>query len=477
MTHRSAGHGPPQGERLLEHRFADHLLHYTPVEAGDRLFVALSGGVDSVTLLHLLRFGPSLPNSGLPEFDLHAAHFDHRMREGSAADREWIVGLCRAWDVPLASAAAEEVPGSEEEAREMRYAFLERVVSPGPGWVLTAHHRDDQIETVLFRALRGTGLPGLAGIPSVRRPHLVRPLLPFSKEALRSYSGRFGVSVREDPTNRIDDFARNRLRNTLLPWIRREISPAVDSAMLRLARAAERNERAWTSVLERVTEELAFSRTDRSLAFTRDDLQAYDSAALEQMAYFWSRMLGVVLRERGCETLVEFIRRGTSGTEVEVGDGFRARYEFDRLILFREEKLDVRAMERPSAPDELRVPSARPGRGGVRIGGREFDAVWGLPGPPVADWKESFDADELAFPLFLRGWHFGDRIHMPYGTKKVKKLFGERRVRSSERERVCVLVDAEGRLLWIPGLVRSTLARPSPDRPVFRIGVSAERST
>ena len=156
------------------------MIRFQHVPPGAHVLAAVSGGADSVVLLHLLRFaGDELG------ITVSAAHFDHAMRPGSAPDAEWVAGLCAAWGVPLVRRRADRALRSEAEAREARYAFLAgargRVEAD---WIATAHHADDQAETVLFRALRGTGVAGLAGIAPVDAARrLVRPLLPFRRAA------------------------------------------------------------------------------------------------------------------------------------------------------------------------------------------------------------------------------------------------------------------------------------------------------
>ncbi len=192
----------------LEARFVDHLHEGRWIQSEDRVIVGLSGGVDSTVLLHLLRF-----SSGLEGLNLVASHFDHRMRPDSADDLQWVRGLCRAWGVELRTKAADHPPTSEDEAREQRYSFLLHMMSEEKAALIaTGHHADDQVETVLFRILRGTGLRGLAGIPASRSPGLVRPLLPFSRRDLLAYARENRVPYRTDPSNLDTKYSRNFLR-------------------------------------------------------------------------------------------------------------------------------------------------------------------------------------------------------------------------------------------------------------------------
>src|SRR5690606_25249179 len=186
---------------------------------------------------------------------LVAAHFDHRMRPGSDEDANWVAGLCTAWDLPLELGHADPPPRSEAEARAARYRFLhaaaERVRADR---IATAHQADDQAETVLFRIIRGTGLRGLTGIPA-RRGMIVRPLLPFRRAELEAYARSTHLRFREDPTNLVLGYARNRLRHDVLPRLER-IAPGARRALVRLAREARAAEAAGDSLLDAVEREV-----------------------------------------------------------------------------------------------------------------------------------------------------------------------------------------------------------------------------
>ncbi|HEX8392306.1 MAG TPA: tRNA lysidine(34) synthetase TilS, partial [Longimicrobium sp.] len=234
---------PPSSASLTD-RFRRELDALGLRGTGAHVLVALSGGMDSVTLLHLLRFAA---DDGA--LRVSAAHFDHAMRPGSDADARWVAGLCRAWGVPLRSARADSAPTSEAEARDARYRFLRAAQADvGATHLATAHHADDQAETVLFRVLRGTGLRGLAGIPAADGTGLVRPLLPFWRAELRAYARAAGLRWRTDPSNAGLDPARNRLRHRVLPQAER-VAPGARRALVRLAALARDDEAAWEPVL------------------------------------------------------------------------------------------------------------------------------------------------------------------------------------------------------------------------------------
>jgi len=443
----------------LAGRFREHVLERGGLDDGQCVVVAVSGGLDSVVLLHLLRFTP-----GLPDLRLTAAHVDHGMRDGSAGDARWVVGLARAWDVPLSSLTAETVPASEDEARSLRYTFYDEVRRQTDArWVVTAHHADDQVETVLFRIARGTGLRGLRGIPEFREPGIWRPLLPFRRSELEAYAAAMGLAWREDPTNAGAEFARNALRHHVIPVLEEEVAPGTRDAVLRLARLAREEEDAWESLIPTLLASLSQEQSEGETSIHRGAFVEYHAGVRGRILRTLVRQSGGHLDASGTRIAVEFTSSGESGKAVRITGGWELRRELDRIVLVRGTGASETDRSVSIAGDE--------GVGEAELGGVRYQVMWGAA-KVSGEWTESFDRAALQEPLTLRAWLPGDRIRLSYGSKKLKKVFLEARLPVSRRDQTPVLVDAGEEVLWVPGHVRSALARPSGPNRELKIGVS-----
>jgi tRNA(Ile)-lysidine synthase len=426
---------------------------------GDRLIVAFSGGVDSSVLLHLLRFSPAL--AGL---EIHAAHFDHAMRPDSRVDMLWARGLCRAWGVIFHTERAQTPPSSEADAREMRYDFILRQKErEEASWVMTAHQADDQAETVLFRVCRGTGLRGLAGIPRDRFPGVYRPLLPFSRIEILEYAQRMKVPYLEDPTNQDLQNPRNRLRHEIIPRLEAGPAPRIREALGRLARLARENEAAWESLLPYLLEGVL--KEEAGSAFVvRSGFLTYHPAVQARLLREVLGGHGVELDEAGTRVLLEFAGAAESGRSVNLPGGGSLVREYDRLI-FKGSAGGV-------SDESLAIPGPGNGSGRISLGGREFRLGWGMGfGEGFQEFLEAPIA-ALEFPLTVRGWEAGDRIQFGFGTQKLKKVFSEAKVPLSERRRIPVVCDAEGRVIWAAGYATSSLLQdPTRSGDLFFLGI------
>ena len=418
--------------------------------------VASSGGLDSMVLLHLMRFSGDGGGRPIPP-NIVVAHLDHGMRSTSSDDALWLRGVCTAWGVPLRVEILEHAPTSEASARDARYDFFESVRREvGAGLVLTAHHADDQAETILFRALRGTGLEGLRGIPEKRSPGIVRPLLGLWKDDLASYAAATGLRWREDATNAHLTFARNALRHDVIPAAEANVWSSARKSLVRLGRLAEENEAAWAAVLPSVLSGLRAEATEVSASVDARALLDLDPALQARVVRHLSSGLSASLDSAAVQRALVHIAKGRSGTGVDLVGGVTFLRELDRFVLGRT------TIPLPDQFLEISTPGC--GAGEVRLGDRATAVEWSLGSSGTAlRGAEFFAIPDLEFPLCIRARAPGDRIRLRGGTRKVKKLLLEARIPASERGTLPVLVDCGGRVLWVPGVARTDAVAASGD--------------
>jgi tRNA(Ile)-lysidine synthase len=235
---------------------------WPPSEWADvSVVVAVSGGADSVALLRALS---ALKREHGGAGNLVACHFHHRLRAEADEDARFVADLSGRLSLPyeqgeagVGALARHRRDGIEAAAREARYSFLQSTAEKcGARYVVTGHTLDDQVETVLFNILRGTGLAGVAGM-TLARPlgpavSLVRPMLTVRRIDLLAYLEEIGQAYRTDSTNACTDFSRNRLRHELLPLLREKFNPDIDSALARLSGLAGDAQR----IIERSADDL-----------------------------------------------------------------------------------------------------------------------------------------------------------------------------------------------------------------------------
>jgi len=476
VTARVRGHASAEAVAARFREAWNDLLDRAGGRAGEGVVVALGGGVDSMALLHLLRFS----RDALPPGVLSAAHLDHAVREDGGRDARWMGGVCRAWGVPFHTRCLGTPPAGEAEARAVRYNFLDQVRGEvGARWIVTGHHLDDQAETVLFRALRGAGPGGLVGIHQIRGDGVIRPLLGFSRVELARYARAVGLAWREDPTNEDVRNPRNWIRRELLPELESRVVPGATASLVRLGELAAQDEGAWATLLPELMDRCVLGTDEGAgrIQIDRDALSSFHPGVQARVLRDLTRRLGKSLDHAGTRAGLEFVRAGDSGREAPLGGDIRLARDFGTLILSRMGGgEDGGGTEREGGTEAGRaqsvceIPALTGGSG--QVGKRAV--AWGSdPGDLPPGPRTAFPGSKLVFPLTLRPWRPGDRLRLPYGTKKVKKLLAEARVGASVRERALVLADASGHLLWLVGVASTTMELHEGDE-TFHIGVARD---
>ena len=451
----------------LDHRLLEHLR-------GTRLFpepgtavLAVSGGPDSLALLdlfHAIAHELSLT--------LVVAHVDHGILPDSARVADQVVVIGAGYHLPVQVERVGLGPGaSETRARRARYAALRGVQGRvGARYLVTAHQADDQIETILYRLLRGSGVGGLAGIQALGPRGLVRPLLPFRRRELEEWlAQRFPdpasrPPVHLDPSNTDLRHDRVWIRSGVLPLLRERLGERLDRAILDLAAHAAREREAWTALL-RGFPDLGFGSVDGGVEVSLQPLLAVEPPLAEALLRALAREVGCLLGPKRSARLLGFVRRASSGRSAELGEGFRAEVSFGRLRLRRA------ADDDPAGPGEW----GRDREGRLVWGAWEF--LWG-PEPAGISRRSGWAIWVEPGCGVVRAAAVGDRL-MPLGGtghRAVARLLMEARVPRGMRRRYPVVLRGD-ELVWVPGVCRAQAALPQPGAAALRLEVRRRGET
>ena len=422
------------------------------------VIAAVSGGSDSVALAHLLH-----RVSGPGAFGLVGlAHLNHQLRGESAdADEEFCRALAAELALPIHVEVAdvrllarERRTSIEGAARDARLAFFSRVASEtGADRVAVGHTRDDQAETFLLRLVRGAGTRGLSGVYP-RYGVVVRPLLDVSREELRGFLRTHGIPFREDETNDDLSIPRNRVRRELIPYLQEHFSPAIADVLAREAEIA-RADADWL--------DSAANTAARTVVSLEEDLVRVDTATLREMPPAIARRVamdamkhGAPRRFFGFDHVETFGRLVTGEIAAASLPGLRAVREGNELVL-------VPAASPPSDAEVARCfcySLSIPGQVGVAEAGLTVSAerfskaaVPDLSRLASRGSSVAVDAVNLADALTVRSRQPGDTFR-PLGlrgSKKLQDLFVDRKIPRRERDRIPLVVDPTGRIVWIVG--------------------------
>jgi len=429
---------------------------YHLLEKGDRLIVGVSGGVDSMVLLHLL-------HACRETFDLSliVAHVNHGFRpEESEREAELVqkesARLCLPFEYGKFNVREFQKLGGlspQDAARRVRFHFFYDLLHKHRAQkIALGHNADDQVETVLLRLIRGSGVRGLKGILPIRGGRVIRPLLEVWREEIDSFALGKKIPFLCDSSNLRKDYLRNRIRLSLIPFIEGEFQPNFKETLLRTSNVL----RVENDYLEKGAQE-AYQKivheAEETLAFNFSEYQSLHRAiqwrVIEKILE--KRLdCGMTMEEgRGTEVhkIHQKLHQASPSFLVELPHGFWVEKRYD-LVLFGKREV------KPSVPFEVELIS--PGHTLVEEIGKEVvieetdrDQFGGYSGSPDT---ALMDYESLRFPLKMRNFRPGDRF-CPLGVKgsqKLKDFFIDHKVPRFERPRIPLLISEE-RVAWIVG--------------------------
>ncbi|MCP4291758.1 MAG: tRNA lysidine(34) synthetase TilS [bacterium] len=422
------------------------------------LLIALSGGPDSVALLRSAHIWAEKGNH-----QLMAAHLNHRLRGSQAdADAQFCQSLCDQLNIQLIVREEDPRPlarsrgcGMEEAARTLRHGFFKAVLADNPqfGYVATGHHLNDQVETVIMRLFRGTGPDGMAGIRPVSG-NVIHPMLDTPRADILAWLEKINQPWRTDPTNAHGDNTRSRLRRELLPVIRSIFGDGAGVTPARLAKLWEGD----LDFLETTCQNALSELVDKKNTLSISGLQEQHPALAARILRFWLMENYLAdpnrLESAHLMNILQWMREGTSGSQLDLPGGGHLKRDFDRLAGHKPGqkvhpvrnaanfRILVAKAESPENPTEFGRTEG--------FGSKSENNIWNLTCP----------SGVLKGNLKVRNWQQGDRIQ-PFGldgSRKLSDLFREQKIPADERSGMLVVEDDEG-ILWIVGLARAERTR------------------
>lgn len=381
---------------------------YKMLSNEDKVLVGLSGGPDSVCLLHILRQFP---------VKLYIAHLNHGLRgEEADKDQEFCLELGKRLGIPVFTKKV-RIKRSEDSARKARYKFLEETAHKiGANRIALGHNADDQVETVLMRLLRGTGVKGLAGIPPVRKHGdllIIRPLINVWREEILNYLKKRSISYRIDSSNLKTDFFRNRIRHRLIPYLKR-YNPNIKGVLLNLG---------------------------NNMAMLNEDFNTFME---QEIVKRYMDRIGMGLSARHIDEIMNLMRTRQGTKILNLPKGIKVVREYDRLIFCKDKDVKKNFEIQLPIPGKVKIPGSN-----IFITSR----LCKLPKKIERNLFEvMLDYDRIKGLLKIRNRRPGDVFH-PIGLngkKKVKDIFIELKIPQRLRDKIPLVVSGS-EICWIPG--------------------------
>lgn len=438
---------------------------------GEGVLVALSGGADSTALLRvLLELAPTL------DIRVEAAHVNHGIRgEEAERDEAFCRVLCEHLGVPfyvhhcdVPAYAKKQGISVELAARQMRYEALEDIrARQGLQHIATAHHQEDNAETLLFRMARGTGLAGLGGIPPVRG-NIIRPLLDVSRQDIEACLHQLGQDFVTDSTNGDMRYSRNRIRSRVLPELE-QVSHGAAAALCRLAEDARQDEQLLSTLAAQLWRPVAKCTPGRITLPVSVLAGAHPALAGRALRQMFLQLSGQELERDHTRALLQLAGQPHSGSGVDLPGRWRAKIDVDRLV-FAMPQASVEAYCIPvgSFPAQVDVP------------GEKWTIFFVFSQEEAKKIQRKLmtiplDYDTIKHNLVVRNRRPGDRLR-PCGfggARRLKKMMAEARIPLEERDHLPLIV-CGGVVAVCPGLRPDATYMANPDTRQVVYAVVAE---
>jgi len=451
---------------------------YEMLKPKHSVVIGVSGGPDSVALLHiLLALAPRL------SLRLGVAHLNHCLRRtDSDNDAQFVETLARKFNLPcyiqkknVRNYQIKNRLSLEEAARSVRYTFLNTVAqSKGYNKIAIGHHSDDNAELVLMNLFRGSGTLGLSGIPPVRGDKIIRPLIQVSRSELIEFLIQNNLKYVSDASNEDTRYLRNKVRHNLIPMLKTAYNPKISETLNRLSSIIKSEEEWLEDVVNPFFEKAVLHVQEDHIALSIHMVNRYHVALQRRIIRMAiEKIKGNLRRIRfvNIDSVIGLLGNSQAYGNIDLPDGIRIQKNRDNLNIFREnnalcdlklksESSDTSTFEyKIESPDSVFIKEIR-----AHIKFTEM-SIENVPDYRyTGQYTNLFDKDILNFPMVLRNFRPGDAFKPlgAGGTQKLKKYFIDKKVPRNERIK-CPLLLSGGKIIWVVGhrIDESVKVRPS----------------
>ncbi|MGX7245861.1 tRNA lysidine(34) synthetase TilS [Enterococcus quebecensis] len=425
-----------------------------------RILLAISGGIDSMVLLNLMQTAAQKD-----QLKVAVAHIDHQLRKESVQEAAYLKDYCQEQGIPYYSkkwTALDKEKNTEARARKFRYDFFAEIMEKKNYTTLfTAHHNDDQAETVLMKLTRGSALSNLVGIRS-RQPfgggELIRPFLIFSKEQLEQFARKSEIVYFEDSSNQSDAYMRNRIRHQVVPVLKKENQQFLQH----ITNFSEQIELANELILsvinpkyDRWVEEIAegWKIQLSELEKEKESIQTFFLVTLFQRTLVQK---GVTVSQVHIQQFLSLLNQAAPQKSLDIEQGWQVIKEYDVAYL-KKEQFDQGELLFYLKENEQVFLSEK-----EWIGLETAEKKIELP-ETIKNWEEYslIISDQVSLPLTIRHRKNGDRISLtPDLTKRLNRLFIDQKIPNHIREQAWIILSGEGNIIWVPKFANSYLSIP-----------------
>ncbi len=429
---------------------------YELLEIGDKVLVGVSGGPDSLTLLHILK---RLKD----EYDLslHIAHLDHMFRgERSAKDARFVKRLASRWGIPITlkeydvgEYQKKEGLSAEDAARKIRYKFFFDLIDELDfDKIAVGHNLNDQAETVLMKFLRGAGLKGLGGIAPIQGS-IIRPLINIKREMIEEYCQKKDLNPRIDATNKERVYLRNKIRLDLIPLLEDEYNDNLVSTLSRTADILRDEEKFLKDYTIRVLDKLIINQNKGRIVVDRDKLLELSPAIKKRVI----REILKVLKEdykdfyyKHIKAILDLVKDGQTGRQLDLPRNVIIKLNYNQLIFLLEEELE----EIDYFKEKIGLGVSEIKRLNLQISSKVVDKSY-----PWRKWIDSsnktcLDFSKVGNTFYIRQRQIGDRFYPlgMKGSKKIKDFMIDEKISLSKRDKVPIFTTLDDEIFWLGGL-------------------------